>query len=237
MITSNTLESESLLMCTTKKDYDIMHQTTDLEMEKNILEENEKIAKKNRDLFSEKNVRAFNILGAIGSGKTSIIEKLKERMDEQVGAIAGDLNGKDDYHRFKEKGMSAVAINTGKDCHLDAHYVTHALEDLDLNALDYLFIENVGNLICPVDFPLGTESDLVIVSVTEGDDMIRKHPLIFSRSDLTILNKIDLAEPMDVDIEIIERDFEEVNPHGTLIKTNAKEGYGIDEVAEHLNLP
>ncbi len=214
-----------------------MHKTTDVEMEKNILEENERIAERNKNLFEEKGVRAFNILGAIGSGKTSLIERLKEVIDDPVGAIAGDLNGKDDYERFKERDMPAVAINTGKDCHLDAHYVNHGLEEMELDDLDYLFIENVGNLICPVDFPLGTEADVVVVSVTEGDDMIRKHPLIFSRSDLTVLNKVDLAEPMDVDIDIIEEDFEDVNPHGTLIKTNAKEGKGIEEVADFLDIP
>ena len=214
-----------------------MHKTTDMDMEKNILEENEKIAKSNSDLFQEKGVRAFNILGAIGSGKTSLIERLKEGMDQKVGALAGDLNGKDDYERFKKKDMPAVAINPGKDCHLDAHYVNHGLEDIDLEVLDFLFIENVGNLICPVDFPLGTEADVVVVSVTEGDDMIRKHPLIFSRADLTVLNKIDLAEAMDVDIETIEEDHREVNPHGTLIKTNAKNGKGIDKVADLLDIP
>ncbi|MFW6144545.1 MAG: hydrogenase nickel incorporation protein HypB, partial [Candidatus Natronoplasma sp.] len=145
----------------------------------------------------------------------------------------------DDSQRFKKKGMPSVTINTGKDCHLDAHYVSHALEDenIDLGGIDILFIENVGNLICPVDFPLGTERDVVVISVTEGDDMIRKHPLIFSRSDLTVLNKIDLAEPMDVDLEVIERDYREVNPHGTLLKTNAKDGEGIKEVADFLDLP
>jgi len=214
-----------------------MHKTTDMDMEKNILEENDRIAEKNKNMFEEEGVRAFNILGAIGSGKTSLIERLREGIDGKVGAIAGDLNGKDDYERFKEKDMPAVAINTGKDCHLDAHYVNHGLEDIELDGLDFLFIENVGNLICPVDFPLGTEADIVVVSVTEGDDMIRKHPLIFSRSDLTVLNKIDLAEAMDVDIDTIEEDFEEVNPHGTLVKTNAKVGKGIEKIADFLDLP
>lgn len=213
-----------------------MHKTTEMDMEKNILEENEKIAEKNREMFEEKGIRAFNILGAIGSGKTSLIERLKEGMDERVGALAGDLNGKDDYERFIEKDMSAAAINTGKDCHLDAHYVNHGLENIDLDELDFLFIENVGNLICPVDFPLGTEAEVVVVSVTEGDDMIRKHPLIFSRADLTVLNKVDLADAMNVDIETIEEDYREINPHGTLIKTNAKEGKGVDEVADFLDI-
>ncbi len=215
-----------------------MHKICDVDMEKHILEENEQLAEENQKLFDDKGVRAFNFLGAIGSGKTSIIERLSEGLDGyKAGALAGDVTGQDDHDRFVEKGMSSVAINTGKDCHLDAHYVSHALEDIDLNELDFLFIENVGNLICPVDFPLGTEADVVIVSVTEGNDMIRKHPLIFAQSDLAVVNKVDLAEPMDVDLSVIEEDFKEINPHGTLIKTNAKEGKGIEEIAEFLDIP
>lgn len=215
-----------------------MHKICDVDMEKHILEENEELAGKNQKLFEEKGVRAFNFLGAIGSGKTSIIERLAEGLDGyNAGALAGDLTGQDDHDRFVKKGMSSVAINTGKDCHLDAHYVCHALEDIELDGLDFLFIENVGNLICPVDFPLGTEADVVIVSVTEGDDMIRKHPLIFAQSDLTVVNKVDLAEPMDVDLSVIEEDYKEINPHGTLIKTNAKEGKGIEKIAEFLDIP
>ncbi len=217
-----------------------MHKTSSIDMEKNILEENEKTAKENEELFHENDVRAFNILGAIGSGKTTLIESLKEGMsDHRVGAIAGDLSGNDDSRRFKKKDMSAVAVNTGKDCHLDAHYVSHALEDeeISLEEIEFLFIENVGNLICPVDFPLGTEKDVVVISVTEGDDMIRKHPLIFSRSDITVVNKIDLADAMEVDLDVIEQDYKEINPHGTMIRTNAKENVGVEKVAEFLDLP
>jgi len=217
-----------------------MHKISDVDMERNILQENERIAEENETLFQEKDVRAFNVLGAIGSGKTTLIERLKEGLSNyKVGAIAGDLSGDDDSRRFKKKDMSAVAINTGKDCHLDAHYVSHALEEdeISLEDMDFLFIENVGNLICPVDFPLGTEKDIVVISVTEGDDMIRKHPLIFSRSDLTVVNKIDLADVMDVDLDVIEEDYREINPHGTMIKTDAKEGEGVEKVAEFLNIP
>ena len=215
-----------------------MHKICDVDMEKHILEENEQLAGENQKIFDEKGVRAFNFLGAIGSGKTTIIEKLAEGLDGyKTGALAGDLTGQDDHERFVKKGMRSVAINTGKDCHLDAHYVSHALEEIELDGLDFLFIENVGNLICPVDFPLGTEADVVIISVTEGDDMIRKHPLIFAQSDLAVVNKVDLAEPMDVDLSVIEKDFKEINPHGTLIKTNAKEGKGIEKIAEFLEIP
>jgi len=215
-----------------------MHKVCDVDMEKNILEENEKLADKNAELFKENGVRAFNILGAIGSGKTSLVERLSEGMDGvKIGAIAGDLTGEDDHLRFRDKGLDSTAINTGKDCHLDAHYVSHALEDLPLEELDYLFIENVGNLVCPVDFPLGTEKDVVVISVTEGDDMVRKHPLIFAQSDITVVNKIDLAEMMDVELSVIEEDYKKINPHGTLIKINAKTGEGIEKLAKELDLP
>ncbi|MFO7990975.1 MAG: hydrogenase nickel incorporation protein HypB [Thermoplasmata archaeon] len=215
-----------------------MHKVVDVSMEKNILEQNQKIAEKNSELFKKHGIRAFNVLGAIGSGKTTIIEKLAEGMkDERVGAVAGDVTGQDDYLRFVGKDIPSVAINTGKDCHLDAHYVSHALEDLDLEELDYLFIENVGNLICPVDFPLGTEANIVVVSVTEGDDMIRKHPLIFAQSDISVINKVDLADVMEVDLSIIDNDFRKINPHGELIKMDAREGKGIEKLAELLDLP
>ena len=215
-----------------------MHKVCDVDMEKNILEENEKLADKNAELFKENGVRAFNILGAIGSGKTSLVERLSEGMDGvKIGAIAGDLTGEDDHLRFRDKGLESTAINTGKDCHLDAHYVSHALEDLPPEELDYLFIENVGNLVCPVDFPLGTEKDVVVISVTEGDDMVRKHPLIFAQSDITVVNKIDLAEMMDVELSVIEEDYKKINPHGTLMKINAKTGEGIEKLAKELDLP
>lgn len=215
-----------------------MHKIVDVSMEKNILEQNQKIADKNSELFKKYGVRAFNVLGAIGSGKTTIIEKLAEGMkEENVGAVAGDVSGQDDYLRFIGKDMPSVAVNTGKDCHLDAHYVSHALEDFDLEELDYLFIENVGNLICPVDFPLGTEANIVVISVTEGDDMIRKHPLIFAQSDISIINKVDLADVMEVDLNVIYNDFRKINPHGELIKMDAREGKGVEKLAELLDLP
>ncbi len=214
-----------------------MHKICDVSMEKNILEENQRIAHLNEHAFKDHNIRAFNVLGAIGSGKTTLIESLyKEMKDKNVGAIAGDLTGEDDHLRFESHGIRSLSINTGKDCHLDAHLINHAIEDLPLKELDYLFIENVGNLICPVDFPLGTESEIVVISVTEGDDMIRKHPLIFSLADITVLNKVDLAEVMEVDLDIIRDDYKKVNPNGTLIEADARKGKGIDKLAELLEL-
>lgn len=215
-----------------------MHKICDISMEKNILHENQRIASLNQDIFREHGIRAFNVLGAIGSGKTTLVESLYQGMkEERVGAIAGDLTGEDDHSRFRALGMPSVSINTGKDCHLDAHLVNHALEDLPLEDIDYLFVENVGNLICPVDFPLGTEADIVVISVTEGDDMIRKHPLIFSMSGIAVLNKVDLADIMEVDLDIIRGDHGKVNPNGVLVECDARKGNGLEELAHHLKLP
>jgi len=150
--------------------------------------------------------------------------------------IAGDVAGDDDYKRFKKAGFQAVNLNTGKECHLDAHLVEHALEELDLKSIDVLFIENVGNLICPVDFPLGAEMRAVVISTTEGDDMVRKHPAIFRDADVCILNKIDLADAIGMDPNVVRRDFSAINNNSPFLTTNAKQGEGISELADTFKL-
>ncbi|RLF49886.1 MAG: hydrogenase accessory protein HypB [Thermoplasmata archaeon] len=201
-----------------------------------VFEANRKLAEKNRRLFEKYGVRAFDIMGAIGSGKTTLIlraSKLLAEMGYSVGAIAGDVAGDDDYRIFRHAGLVAENINTGKECHLDAHYISHALEKMDLSAIDVLFIENVGNLVCPADFPLGTEKRVVVVSVTEGEDMVRKHPVIFGTADIGVLNKVDLAHLMGVSIERIAEDYRRITGK-EMIMTDAKSGKGIDIFIEHL---
>jgi hydrogenase nickel incorporation protein HypB len=129
-----------------------------------------------------------------------------------------------------------VNLNTQDECHLDAHLVHHALEKLPLEGIDVLFIENVGNLVCPADFPLGVERDIVVISVTEGDDMVRKHPKIFLQTDLVIINKVDLAEFVGVDLKRILEDYKKLNPDGVALLTDCKSGEGIQEVAKALEL-
>ena len=121
-------------------------------------------------------------------------------------------------------------INTQDDCHLDAHTVDHALDALPLDQLDVLFVENVGNLICPADFPLGTDREMVVISVTEGDDMVRKHPKIFAQTDLVVVNKVDLAAAVDVDPRRLVADYAILNPHGKIVLAEAKSGRGVDEI-------
>lgn len=209
----------------------------DILMEKDIMEANRRIAEENRKMLAEHNVRAFDILGSIGSGKTTLIEKLSIMLREKgirSGAIAGDVAGDDDYRRFKQNDMPAVNINTGKECHLDAHLVEHAIEKLPLDDIDILFIENVGNLVCPGDFLLGSEKRIVVISATEGEDMVRKHPLIFAGCDLAVLNKIDLAGYVDVNPENIINDFRKISPHKKMFLTDAKHGEGLKELMKEL---
>lgn len=216
-----------------------MHKVVTVDMEKDILAENRRIANENRARLDRNHIVAFDFLGAVGSGKTLIIEKLTDMLKakgKRVGAIAGDVSGDDDYQRFAAHGVPAANINTGKECHLDAHLVDHALDDLPLDRLDYLFIENVGNLVCPVDFPVGSHRRVVVISVTEGDDMVRKHPPIFAFADVIVINKIDLAEAMEVDPKILERDARRINPGATVIMMDARRGKGLDELARALGL-
>ena len=216
-----------------------MHKVVTIDLEKDILSENRRIADENRKHLDDHGIVAFDFLGAIGSGKTLIIERLIDILKAKgktAAAIAGDVSGDDDYQRFVAHGIPAANINTGKECHLDAHLVDHALEDLPLDEVDYLFIENVGNLVCPVDFPLGSHKRVVVISVTEGDDMVRKHPPIFAFSDVIVINKVDLAQAMEVDPKILERDARRINPGARTITMDARHSKGLKELAEALGL-
>ena len=216
-----------------------MHKVVEVELGANILAANMRIAEENRAHLRAHEVRSFDFLGSIGSGKTLIIENLIERLKKKglrVGCVAGDVAGDDDYKRFMKHGVVAENLNTGKECHLDAHMVDHALEHLPLEDIDVLFIENVGNLVCPGDFPLGADKRVVVISVTEGDDMVRKHPLIFALADAIVINKVDLAGAVDVDPQVLVNDARRVNGKAPILLTDAKHGKGMDELERALGL-
>ncbi len=209
-------------------------------MEIDVLKENNKIAHENYRLMRSKEIKSVDFMGSIGAGKTALIIKLAEKLRAKgvrVCAIAGDVTGADDYTRFEKSGLEAVNCNTGHECHLDAHLIHHALDDVDLDKYDVVFIENVGNLVCPADFPLGTDYRVVVVSTTEGDDMVRKHHDIFQHSDIAILNKIDIADAVDVDPEVITGDYEKLTGGAKkMYKCSVKKDQGLDEILEALNL-
>jgi hydrogenase nickel incorporation protein HypB len=213
-----------------------MHKV-EIEVGRDILKRNKEEATQNLELLRENNIKAFDILGSIGSGKTSIIEKvvpILERKGLKIGAIAGDVVGEDDFLRMKALHIPVINLNTGTECHLDAHIVGHALTKLPLNELDLLFIENVGNMVCPTDFELGTDARIVVVSVTEGDDVVNKHPMIFRVSDIGIINKIDLAEAVGASVKRMHSDMKRIAPRVKQIQMSVRTGQGIKEFVDNL---
>ncbi|OUJ19407.1 Ni2+-binding GTPase, involved in maturation of urease and hydrogenase HypB [Methanonatronarchaeum thermophilum] len=210
-----------------------MHDYQKIDVGSNLIEENDKEALEVSRVLDDNGVRSFDLVGAIGSGKTSIVEEYGSRLSG-VGAVVGDVSGDDDYQRLKEIGIPVVNLNTGRECHLDAHLVKHAISDLPLSDLDYLFFENVGNLVCPTDFKLGAEHRIVVVSVTEGDDVVNKHPMILKTSDLLIINKIDIADAVDADVDRMLDDARSINSNLDVIKLSMKEGVGIEYLDEFI---
>ena len=208
-----------------------MHTTEEVTIGYDVLKANAKIAKDNRNTLDKFGIAAFNIMGAIGSGKTLLVERTIGRIGRsyRIGAIAGDVVARLDASRFEKYGVPTVGLNTGKECHLDAHLVGHGLLGLPLESLDILFIENVGNLICPADYELGEHKRIIIVSVSEGDDIVEKHPVIFSTADLIIVNKIDIAEAVDADADKMVKDAKRINPRIDVLKMSLKTGEGLDE--------
>jgi hydrogenase nickel incorporation protein HypB len=207
----------------------LMHHI-DVRIEKDVYDVNNSIADANSSHLREHGVRAFDLLGAIGSGKTALIERMAPLLSEkglQAGAIAGDVYGDDDFKRIVALGIPAVNANTGKECHLDAHIVEHAIDHLPLAQIDVLFIENVGNMVCPTDFRLGAEKRIVVVSSTEGDDVVNKHPMMFRGCQIGVINKVDLAPLVGADLDRMERDMHRYNPGMQVFRTNLKTGDGV----------
>ena len=207
-----------------------MHKIADVEIQHDIMVANRKLARRNQRIMDKNGVFSVDVLGAIGSGKTSLIETLIDHLEHKVGVIAGDVISKYDAGRFESHHVPVVGLNTGKECHLDAHLVKHALEELPLENIDLLFIENVGNLICPVDFDLGSHLRMVVISVSEGDDTVEKHPLIFQDADLVVINKIDIAEAVGASVEKMVDDVKKLNPDVQVITSSLKTGTGLDEI-------
>lgn len=210
----------------------------DIELDLNILKANERLAEENRRILRKWGVKAVDVMGSIGSGKTSLIEKmigiLKDRY--RIAVFKGDLTTTIDAEMIARHGVESVPINTGKECHLDANLVSKAIRRLDLDKIDLLFIENVGNLICPAEFPLGSEKRVVVISVTEGPYMVIKHPFIFVDADIVAINKIDLAEAMRVDVNKLKCDVKTINPRSVPVPTNCRSGEGVPKVVKALDL-
>ncbi len=210
----------------------------DIELEKDLLAKNRGLAKENRRRLDRSKILAVDVMGSIGSGKTSLIKAVLKKLGigKRAAVIAGDLTTTIDAERIEAEGARVIQVNTGKECHLDAHLIRQAIDRMKLDGVDILFIENVGNLICPGEFPLGAHKRLVVTSVTEGPYTIIKHPYIFREADVIVLNKTDMAKPMKVNLSKLERDAQQTNPQAFFVKTNAVSGRGIPQVIEALGL-
>ena len=207
-----------------------MSQTRLIQIEQDILAKNNAYAAANRALLARSGVLALNLLSSPGSGKTTLlVETIKRLRDRQrIAVIEGDQQTSADAARIRETGVPAIQINTGKGCHLDGHMVGHALEELAPQAHSILFIENVGNLVCPAAFDLGEAYKVVILSVTEGEDKPLKYPDMFAAADLVLVNKIDLMPHLDFDIAQAVANMRKVKPSVKVLEVSARSGAGLD---------
>ncbi len=196
-----------------------------------ILDANDRIAEENRKMFEEAGVYVVNLMSSPGAGKTSLLEKTIESIKDKVkvGVIEGDITGTNDAERIDKLGVPVVQINTEGACHLDANMIAEAAKELPLKDLDILFIENVGNLVCPAEFKVGENIKVMILSLTEGDDKPLKYPLMFQESSVLLINKIDLKDLLDVSIEKIKKDAQFLNPKIKVFEISCKTGQGIEE--------
>jgi hydrogenase nickel incorporation protein HypB len=211
-------------------------ETYDIELEHSLLQANAKIADENRAILDRHGITAIDFMGAIGSGKTTLITRLVERMKSKLGVAVfnGDATTADDAEQIHKQGVPIVQIATVNGCHLDANLITKAIKQIDLQKVSLILIENIGNLICPAEFPLGSKARVVVVSVTEGPWMVKKHPHMFLGASIVVINKIDLAQAMGVNPGQLTLDVHKLKPDIKVIHTSCKTGQGIDEVATSL---
>jgi hydrogenase nickel incorporation protein HypB len=197
---------------------------------KNILEKNDHQAHHNREHFDRYGILAVNLMSSPGAGKTSLLEKTIELLKDKyrIGVIEGDLETERDAQRVREKGAYAYQITTGQTCHLDAFMVHKGLHHLPLEDLDIVFVENVGNLVCPASFDVGTHLNVVLLSVPEGDDKPAKYPVMFEKADLLLITKVDLLPYFDFDVDRCVKEFKEINPKADVILLSVKTGEGLN---------
>jgi len=205
-----------------------------IEVVENVLKYNKEQAEKNRELFHKNNILVINLLSSPGAGKTTlIIETIKRLIDmKNIGVIEGDISSTYDAEKIKKYIDDVVQINTGGSCHLNATMVIQALAKMDLEKLDIIIIENVGNLICPVGFDLGEDYKIVMSSINEGDDKPVKYPPVFIKSNPVLLNKIDLLKISDFNLDFFTEEVKKLNPTGEIMMFSSKTGEGMEDWIE-----
>ncbi len=210
-------------------------ETKEVSLFKKVLEKNDLQAQENREHFEEHGVFAINLMSSPGAGKTTLLERTVELLNEfKIGVIEGDLETEIDAQRLRAKGVPACQITTGGACHLDAFMVHEGIHELPMEELDLVFIENVGNLVCPASYDVGAHLNVVLLSVVEGDDKPEKYPVMFRQAQLLVITKIDLLPYVDFSVERAVRSARKVNPSIDVIRLSAKTGEGLEEWVEYL---
>ncbi len=205
------------------------HETRRIQVEQDLLAHNDALAGRNRAWFAERGILALNLVSSPGSGKTTLLVRTLSELQGKVplAVIEGDQQTENDAERIRATGVTAIQINTGKGCHLDAGMVGHALAELDPQRDSVLFVENVGNLVCPASFDLGEAAKVVVLSVTEGEDKPLKYPDMFRAARLMLLNKCDLLPHLSFDVALAEANARRVNPDIEIIRISATSGAGM----------
>jgi len=202
----------------------------------NVLRDNDAVARANRELMNAAGVLALNITSAPGSGKTTLLQRTIDQLQPQrrCAVLVGDLQTTRDAERLSRDDTDVAQINTGRGCHLSAAQVAQGLENLRLDRVDFLFIENVGNMVCPAGFDLGEHLRVALLSVPEGDDKVAKYPTLFQPADVIVVNKIDLIGVLDFDLRRVTDDLSRINTRAPLIQLSARTGAGFDTWQEWL---
>lgn len=211
-------------------------QNGNIDLNMDLMLDTQIAADKNQARFDDAGIYCFNLMSSPGTGKTTLLEQTLARMQgsQHAAVIEGDMTTELDAERLRVFGVPVIALTTGRACHLDAELVSTAIEELDLQSLDIVFIENVGNLVCPAEFPLGAHQNVVLISVTEGDDKPLKYPVMFYEADCVVITKTDLAPYVRADVDKLAKNVHQIRPGIPIFALSAETGDGIEPWIEWL---
>lgn len=212
-----------------------LNDTKTISVIQKILDKNDHEAAHNREHLDKRGILGINLMSSPGSGKTTLLEQLADVADFKFGVVEGDLETSKDAQRLQAKGIPAIQIQTGSACHLDAFMVHKGLHDMPLDNLDVCFVENVGNLVCPASYDVGTHLNVVLVSVPEGEDKIAKYPVMFRQADLVLITKTDLLPHFKYDIENEKREARRIKPNVDILEVNINDRDSIQSVVDWIN--